>query len=224
MKYTIRGDRMPVLEVELQASEKMFTESGGMAWKTPNVSMETSTRGGVMKGIARAFAGESMFLTTFTCDQGTGMVSFASEFPGTILPLEVKGSTILAQRDAFMAGTDGVDVSIAFQKKLGASLFGGEGFILQKLTGNGTVFLEIAGHLTEFDLTEGQVIEVDPGYVGAFEASVNYDIERVKGIKNIFLSGEGLFLARLEGPGKVWLQSMPMSNFAHRLMRYLPKK
>jgi uncharacterized protein (TIGR00266 family) len=225
MKAKIRGDLLPILDVELSKGESMFTETGGMAWMSSNISMETNAKGGIMQSIGRAFAHESIFMTTYTCDEGTGIISFCSEFPGKIVKHVLKqGESLICQKDAFMAGTTGINVKAEFVKKLGAAFFGGEGFFLQRVMGPGTVYLEFPGEMTEYTLKPGQRLKVDPGYIGAFEPSVKYDIARVKGIKNIFLSGEGLFVASLEGPGKIWLQSMPLSNLAKKIYPYLPKK
>lgn len=203
----------------------MFTELGGMAWKTPNISMKTNTKGGLMKGVKRMFSGESLFMTTYTCDSGTGLVSFCTEFPGRIVELDLKeGESIICQKDAFMVGQSTLDLDTTITKNLGAGFFGGEGFFLQKITGPGKVFLELAGEITEYTLEEGQALQVDTGYLAAFQPSVKYTIERVKGIKNILLSGEGLFLASLQGPGKVYLQSMPMKQLARKISRYIIKR
>jgi len=225
MKYTIRGKDMPIVDVELKAGESLYTESGGMAWKSPNVSMDSSVRGGVGGALGRMFTGESLFLVTYACTEGTGTVSFCCEMPGNILDLDITpDNPIICQRDAFMAAEPTVELTVEFTKRLGAGFFGGEGFILQKLTGSGKAFLEFSGELTEYKLKEGQSLEIDPGYVGAFEHTVTYDIRRVEGIKNMLFSGEGLFLAVLEGPGTVWLQSMPLQNLAAKLHRYMPRK
>jgi uncharacterized protein (TIGR00266 family) len=225
MKYTIRGENLPILDVELEKGESMFTELGGMAWKTPNISMQTNTRGGITKGIRRMFSGESLFMTTYTCEEGRGMVSFCTEFPGRIVYLDLKNNeSIICQKDAFMVAEHGVDVDTTFTKSLGAGFFGGEGFFLQKLTGPGKTFLELAGEITEYTLEEGQSLQVDTGYLAAFEPTVNYKIERVKGIKNMLFSGEGLFLASLQGPGKIYLQSMPIKQLAKKIARSLPGK
>ena len=225
MKYDIRGTTMQTVDVWLEAGEAMYTESGGMCWMTSNMSMSTSGKGGLLKGLGRMMSGESFFLTTYTCDEGSGMVTFASEFPGKILPFELaEGQSIICQKDAFMAAEPTVELSMHFRKKLGAGFFGGEGFILQKLTGPGTVFLEISGELTEYDLKEGQTMKIDQSHLGAMDPTVNFDITRVKGLKNIFFSGEGLFLGTVTGPGKVWLQSMPLANIANKIASVLPSK
>lgn len=223
MQYTIRGDILPILDVQLNAGESLFSEAGGMAWMSPNINMESSTRGGLMKGLTRMVAGESLFMTTYACTSGTGIVSFCMETPGKIVPVQMQGDSLIVQRDAFMAGTQGVDVKMKFNKKIGAGFFGGEGFILQEVTGNGTAFLEITGEVTEYTLQKGQSLKIDPGYIGAFESSVSYDIARVKGVKNMLFGGEGIFLATLTGPGKIWLQGMPLMNLAAKLSRYIPR-
>lgn len=222
MEYKIRGSTLPVLDVQLQEGETVYTEAGGMAWMSGNIEMSSNMKGGFMKSIKRAVSGESLFIVNYTCSKGNGVVTFTNEFPGQILPVDAS-NTLICQRDAFMAGEEGVDLDIELAK-IGAGLFGGEGLVLQKISGQGKAFLEIDGELTEYNLKEGQVLKVDPGYIGAFEKSVDYDINRVKGIKNMFFGGEGIFLATLTGPGKVWLQSMPVADLAKKLIPYLPEK
>ena len=225
MKFKMRGTTLQVLDVELNKGESMFTESGGMAWMSPNMSMVTNTRGGLLKGIARKFAGESLFLTTYTCDEGTGTISFNNEFPGKIMKFDLKeNKPITCQKDAFLCATSEAKLEATFHKKIGAGFFGGEGFILQKLTGPGTAFIELDGEVTEYNLKKGQQLKVSIGHIGAFEDTVEYSIARVKGVKNMFFSGEGIFLATLTGPGKVWLQSMPIKNLARKLQKYMVKK
>ena len=225
MKYEIRGTTLQVADIELDMGESMYTESGGMAWMSPNMDMQTDTKGGLMKGLGRMMAGESLFMTTYTCNSGTGTISFASEFPGKIIPMELsEGEEIIAQRDAFMCAESSVNLAMHFRKKLGAGLFGGEGFVMQKITGPGTTFIELAGEITKYDLEADQVLKVDTGHIGMFQPTVNFDIARVKGAKNMFFGGEGLFLATLRGPGSVWLQSMPVSNLAMKIAKYIPSK
>jgi len=225
MEYDIRGTVMQTVDIWLEKGESVYTERGGMAWMSPNIAMETSGKGGILKGLGRMMAGESFFLTTYTCQDGRGLVAFASEFPGKVLPFELQeGQSIICQKDAFMVAQSGVDLSMHFRKKLGAGFFGGEGFILQKLTGPGTVFVEIAGEITEYDLKEGQTLKIDQGHLAIMDPTVEFDITRVHGLKNIFFSGEGLFLATLKGPGKVWLQSMPLANLVNKIMSRLPSK
>ena len=225
MKHKIRGTTLQVLDIQLEKGESMYTESGGMAWMSSNVNMETNVKGGLFKGIGRIFGGESLFLTTYSCEKGTGLIAFTNEFPGKILTFDLKeGESLICQKDAFMCAETTVDLSIHFRKKLGAGFFGGEGFIMQKLTGPGKVFLEIEGEITQYELKDGQMLKIDPGHIALFEPSVKYDIARVRGFRNIFFGGEGLFLATITGPGKLWLQSMPLPNLAKKLGVYIPKK
>jgi len=223
MEYYITGEVMQTLDIRLQPGESIYTESGGMAWMTGDIEMSTDTRGGLLKGLGRSLAGESLFMTTYRCRSGAGMVVFTPESPGKILALDLaSGQSMICQKDAFMCAVDSVALEMHFRKRLGAGLFGGEGFVLQKLTGPGVAFVEIAGELREYILQPGQMMKVDPGHIALYEPTVDYDIERVKGVKNILFGGEGLFLATLRGPGKIWLQSMPLSNLAGKLARYMP--
>ncbi|NOQ55606.1 MAG: TIGR00266 family protein [Nanohaloarchaea archaeon] len=224
MEYKVRGTVMQVLDLKLNDGESVYTEKGGMSWMSPNITMQTNAKGGVLKGVGRLFSGESFFMTTYTSSGGPAELAFSSEFPGKILPMTLsEGKNIICQRDSFMVAEETVNLSVAFQKKLGAAIFGGEGFILQKLSGTGTAFLEVAGELTEYDLKPGQTLKVDPGHIAFFEESVKYNIGRIKGLKNMVFGGEGIFLADLEGPGKVWLQSMPLSKLAQKLSQYMIK-
>lgn len=225
MEYKIHGTVMQTLDVHLGQGESVYTESGGMAWMRGNIEMSTGTKGGVMAGLGRALSGESLFMTTYTCKGPNGLIVFTPEFPGKVLDVQLaSGQSLICQKDAFMCAQDAVKLEMHFRKKLGAGLFGGEGFILQKVTGPGTAFIEIPGEVREYDLEAGAVMQVDPGHIAMFEPSVTYDLSRVKGLKNIFFSGEGLFLASLKGPGKVWLQSLPLANLAAKLARYMPTK
>jgi uncharacterized protein (TIGR00266 family) len=225
MEYKIEGTVMQLLEIQLNQGEAMFTESGGMSWMTDGIDMSTNTRGGLMSGLGRALAGESLFMTTYTCTGRNGRIIFTPELPGKILPIELAaGQELICQKDAFMCAQTSVEMKIHFRKNLGAGLFGGEGFILQKITGPGTAFLEISGEVKEYSLPAGARIKIDPGHIAAFEPTVKYEVEMVKGIKNIFFSGEGLFLATLTGPGRVWLQTMPIANLARRIAVYIPNK
>lgn len=225
MDYKIHGTVMQTLDIHLKQGESIYTESGGMAWMRGNIAMETNTRGGVMAGVGRALAGESLFMTTYTCQSPDGLIVFTPEVPGKVLDIQLTpGQSLICQKDSFMCAQDTVKLEMHFRKKLGAGLFGGEGFILQKITGPGIAFIEIPGDVREYDLTAGAVMRVDPGHIAMFEPTVTYDISRVKGLKNIFFSGEGLFLASLTGPGKVWMQSLPLANLAAKLARYLPTK
>jgi uncharacterized protein (TIGR00266 family) len=223
MQYEIKGDVMPMLEVTIQQGEAIYTESGGMAWMTEGIDMATSGRGGIGKMLGRALAGESLFLTTYTCRAPRATIVFTPEAPGHILPVPLQaGHSIIAQKDAFMCAEDSVTLEMHFRKRLGAGLFGGEGFILQKLTGPGMAFVEIAGEVRQYQLQAGQVMKVDPGHIAMYEPTVDYDVQMVKGVTNMLFGGEGLFLATLRGPGRVWLQTMPLANLAASIRRYIP--
>jgi uncharacterized protein (TIGR00266 family) len=223
ISYRIDGTTMQVVTIQLQQGEIVYSESGGMSWMTDNVEMKTNTGGGIGKMLKRAFSGESLFITDYYVNRGTGIVAFANEFPGKIIPFHLSdGQSIIMQKDSFMAAEKSVDLEIHFRRKLGAGFFGGEGFIMQKATGPGLVFCEVDGEVVEYNLQAGQVLKVDTGHVAVFEPSVQFDVSIVKGFRNILLGGEGLFLARLEGPGKVWLQTMPMLNLAKKILQYAP--
>lgn len=225
MKYEIKGGNLPVVTVTLDNGESMFTESGGMSWMSENIRMETNTKGGVLKGLRRSLAGDSLFMTTYTAEQGNSQISFCSSYPGEIKALTLqKGQSIICQKHSFLAGESGLDVDMYFKKNIGVGFFGGEGFILQRLSGPGTAFIEMDGAMVEYDLAPGEVIKIDQGHIGMFEESVGFDIQAVKGMKNIFLSGEGLFLATLKGPGKVWLQTMPLSRLVQLVASSLPPR
>ncbi|MDJ0661279.1 MAG: TIGR00266 family protein [Crocosphaera sp.] len=225
MQYKIHGTLMQILETHLMMGESIYTESGGMAWMKGDIEMKTNTRGGFMAGIGRALAGESFFMTSYYCHSGQGMVAFTMEVPGTILDFQLMpGQSLICQRDAFMCAEETVKLELHFRKKLGSGLFGGEGFILQRITGPGKAFLEIPGEMKSYELNAGETVLVDPGHIALFEPTVNFEIETVKGIRNVLFSGEGLFLAKLTGPGKVWLQSMPLTNLAAKLAKYIPSK
>ena len=223
MRYEIHGTTMQSLDVHLDAGESMYTESGGMAWMRGNVEMNTNTKGGLMAGLGRKLAGESLFMTTYTSKEPDALVVFTPEAPGKVMDFRLEaGQSLICQKDAFMCAEDSVKLEMHFRKKLGAGFFGGEGFILQKVTGPGAVFLEIPGEIREYTLSPGQVMRVDPGHIAFFEPTIDYDIERVKGLTNILFGGEGLFLATMSGSGKLWLQTMPLTNLAAKLAKYLP--
>lgn len=225
MRYEILGTLLQSVDVHLSQGESIYTESGGMAWMRGDIEMKTSTKGGLMAGLGRKLAGESLFMTTYTCRSGEGLVVFTPEAPGKVLDFQLgAGQSLICQKDAFMCAEASVKLEMHFRKKLGAGLFGGEGFILQKVTGPGIVFLEIPGEVREYTLVAGETMQVDPGHIALFEPTVNYDIATVKGVANILFSGEGLFLAKLRGPGRIWLQSLPLSNLAGKLARYMPTK
>ena len=223
MQYQIKGDTLPVVICQLEAGETMITERGSMSWMSPNMKMETSTNGGVGKAFGRMFAGEAMFQNRYTAQGGHGMIAFASSFPGSIKVFEVgPGQEYVLQKSAFLASEASVELSIHFQKKIASGLFGGEGFIMQKVSGQGTVFAEFDGHVVEYELRADQQIVVDTGYLAAMSASCGIEIQSVPGIKNMVFGGEGLFNTVITGPGHVWLQTMPLSNVAGVLRPYFP--
>lgn len=225
MKYSILGTTMPAVEVTLSSGEGMYTQSGGMAWMTEGIDMDTNTRGGIMKGIGRMFTGESFFMATYKATREGAIVAFASTVPGEIVPIDISSNGgVICQKNAFLCAEETVELKAVFTKKFSSGLFGGEGFILQDISGSGTVFLEIDGNKIEKDLAPGEKILVDTGNVVAFERSVQYEVETVKGLKNIFLGGEGLFLTKLTGPGKVILQTQNFNEFAGRIMKMIPSK
>lgn len=218
MNTQITGDFLPVVTWNLNKGEKVLSESGGMSWMTDGMKMETSTNGGIMKGIGRAFAGESIFMNIYTAEQDNQEIAFASCFPGQILEFNLEDyGTIIAQKRAFLCSEMTVDISMHFRKKLGAGFFGGEGFIMQKLTGSGKAFLEVDGNVTQKELKAGETLKVDNGYVVAMTKDVDLSIDTIKGLKNIVFGGEGLFITTLKGPGTVWLQSMPIAKLASML-------
>lgn len=223
MKYEIIGGQLPVVSCTMDAGEEMITEAGGMCWMDEGFEMNTNTNGGVLKGLARAFSGESIFMTTYKCGKDNSVVAFGSSFPGEILPVKFDGTkTLIAQKNAFLASEKTINLQTHFHKKLGSGFFGGEGFILQKLSGTGMAFLEIDGELLERELKPGETIKVDQGYIACFEETVDFDITTIKGLKNKFFSGEGFFVATLTGPGKVWLQTMPFSVLADKIITRIP--
>ena len=223
MQYKIYGTTMQMVEAYLNSGESIYTESGGMAWMKGEIEMTTNTKGGLMAGLGRALSGESLFMTTYTCRSPQGMVVFTPEAPGKVLDFQLApGQSLICQKDAFMCAENSVKLEMHFRKKLGAGFFGGEGFILQRVTGPGVVFLEIPGEVREYTLNAGEIMQVDPGHIALFEPTVSFDISMVKGLRNILFSGEGLFLAKLAGPGRIWLQSLPLSNLAAKIAQYLP--
>ena len=222
MEYEIKGGAFPIVICTLQKGETMKNETGAMAFMTSDMKMETSTGGGLLKGLGRALAGDTLFLNFFTAQSDNEQIGFSACKQKKIMSIKLDGSnTIIGQKNAFLAAEDSVDVDIFFKKKLGAGLFGGEGFVLQKFSGNGMLFIEIDGEVIEKELQPGEKLLLDPGHIAAMDESIDFDIERVKGAKNI-LFGEGLFFAKLTGPGKVWIQTMPISKLAAALIPFLP--
>ena len=222
MKYEIHGDTLPVVICQLDAGETMITEGGAMSWMSPNMKMETTSNGGLGKALGRMFAGEKLFQNRYTAQGGPGHIAFASSFPGSIRAFEIApGKEYIFQKKTFLAGESGVDLSICFQKKLGSGLFGGEGFILQKVSGKGTVFAEFDGHVVEYDLAPGQQIVLDTGYLAAMDATCSIDVQTVPGLKNMLLGGEGIFHTVVTGPGHIWLQTMPIYSVAQAINPYI---
>ncbi|MEZ4728891.1 MAG: TIGR00266 family protein [Caldilineaceae bacterium] len=215
LTYQIEGTLLPVLLVTLTPGQRIYSSSGGMSWMTQQVEMETNTGGGLGRMFKRALSGESLFIVDYYVNGGTGEVAFASEFPGKIVPLSLaNGEQIIVQKDSFMCAEKNVEVDMHFRERLGSGFFGGEGFILQKLTGPGMAFVNFDGEIVEKTLAPGEVLRVDTGHVAMFEPTVDFDVEIIKGFKNILLGGEGLFLATLRGLGKVYLQSIPLTKLA----------
>ena len=224
MKYDIVGTPLPVVICNLAPGEKMITEKGAMSWMTPNMQMET-TAGGLGGAFSKMFSGESMFQNIYTCMGGEGMIAFASSFPGTIIPFDITpGNDMIVQKSGFLASEPGVQLSIHFQKRLGAGLFGGEGFIMQRLSGQGTAFVEVDGSVINYNLAPGQQMIIDTGYLVAMDASVHMDIQSVAGLKNKLLGGEGFFNTVVTGPGRIWLQTMPISQVAGVVAGYIPAR
>ena len=222
IRYEIEGGNLPVVICYPEAGQTLCSENGAMSWMSPNMRMDTNTGGGLKKMFGRMFSGESLFLNEYTAENGSGMIAFASSFPGSIIPYHVTpGNGIIVQKRGFLAMEKGLELSVYLQKKLGKGLFGGEGFIMQRICGNGMVFLEIDGHCKQYDLAAGQSIIVDTGYLAAMSETCTMDIQTVRGAKNIFLGGEGLFHTCITGPGRVYIQSMPVINMAQRLTPYL---
>ncbi len=222
MRYSIEGEPFPVVICDLEAGEEMITESGAMSWMSNNMNMATQG-GGLGKMFGRMVSGETIFLNRYTATGEPGMIAFAASFPGSIRAYEIGvGKEIIAQKRAFLAATSGVELSIAFQKKVGSGFFGGEGFIMQKLSGNGMAFLEFDGYVKEYTLQPGQQMIIDTGYLAAMENTCSIDIQMIKGVKNVLFGGEGLFNTVLTGPGRIWIQSMPIPQLASTLVPYLP--
>ena len=223
MQYSIEGEPLPVVICQLSDGETMITERGAMSWMSPNMRMET-VGGGLGKMFGRAFSGESMFQNHYTA-VGNGLIAFASSFPGSIKAFEITpGNELICQKSAFLASTSGVELSIFFNKKVGSGLFGGEGFIMQKLSGNGLAFVEFDGYIKEYVLQPGQSMVLDTGYLAAMTNTCTMEIQSVPGLKNKFFGGEGFFNTVVTGPGRIWIQSMPISAMAGSLMSFLPGK
>ncbi|MDL2257772.1 TIGR00266 family protein [Eubacteriales bacterium OttesenSCG-928-K08] len=225
MQYEIFGGNLPAVEIKLDAGEAIYTESGGMSWMTESISMETNAKGGLMKGLGRMLTGDSFFMCTYRAGRPGDTIVIASSFPGHILPLDVSGGKeYICQKDSFLCAQPGVELSVEVVKGLKGGFFGGEGFLLQRLRGNGLAFVEIDGSCREITLAPGERLKVDTSHVAVYESTVKYSAEMVKGFKNVLFGGEGLFLTTVEGPGKVWLQTMTMPNFASKIVPFISKK
>ena len=224
IKYEIEGGSLPVVICYPEMGQTLCTQSGAMSWMSPNMQMQTNSGGGIKKALGRLFSGDSIFMNEYTPQGGNGMIAFASSFPGSIIPFEItNGNGIIVQKSGFLAMEKGLNLSVFFQKSLGRGFFGGEGFIMQRISGEGTAFVEIDGYCKEYTLAAGESIIVDTGYLAAMSETCTMDIQTVKGIKNALFGGEGLFNTRITGPGKVYIQSMPIINTAQRLIPYLPQ-
>jgi uncharacterized protein (TIGR00266 family) len=223
LRFEVFGGNLPAVAIRLDAGESVYTQSGGMAWMDAGIRMDTNMKGGFMKGLGRMMSGESLFMATYTATAPGQEFVATSTMPGCILPLELRGNAIIAQRSSFLVAQPSIQLSAYVTRSFGAGLFGGEGFILQRITGMGYVFLEIDGSLKERVLAPGETIKVDTGHVAAFEESVQFQAEMVKGFKNVLFGGEGLFLSTLTGPGRVWLQSITLPGFAKEIYPFLPK-
>lgn len=223
MRYEIKGETLPVVICYLENGESMITERGSMSWMSPNMKMETTSNGGIGKALGRMFAGEAIFQNRYTAEGGNGMIAFASSFPGQVCAWDVTpGNEIIVQKAGFLAAEANVELSVFFQKKLGAGFFGGEGFIMQRLSGHGTAFLEFDGHVVEYNLQPGQQIVVDTGYLAAMDATCSMEIKTVPGLKNMVFGGEGVFNTLITGPGRIWLQTMPISGVAAEILKFMP--
>lgn len=224
MQYEIIGKTVPAVEVTLNRGESMYTQSGGMIWQTEGIEMKTDTRGGLLKGLGRMLSGESLFMATYSATADGAKIAFGSTVPGDVLPVDLAGTPgILAQKRAFLCAEDSVNVSVALTKKVSSGFFGGEGFILQEISGEGHVFLEVDGDPVVRELAHGEVLKVDTGNVVAFDKTVRYEVETVKGLGNIVFGGEGLFVTKLVGPGRVILQTQNFNDFAGRIIAMMPK-
>jgi len=229
MQHTITGTTMPVLQMQLSPGEKIVAEPGEFSWMTENIQLNTTTATagarGLFGAIGRALSGGGLFMTEYTAVGSAGMIAFAAKVPGSIHEVPIPpGHSYMIHKHGFLCATEGVQLAIGFQKSLGSGLFGGDGFVMQRVTGPGTAFVELGGECVTYDLRAGDSILVHPGHVGMYQDSVNFDITMMRGIRNAFFGGDGLFIARLTGPGKVWLQSMTVPGLAHAIGPYLGKQ
>jgi uncharacterized protein (TIGR00266 family) len=224
MKYQINGTVMQTVSIDLTRGEQVYSQTSNMAWMTESIRMETDTGGGIMASIKRGLSGGGLFITNFTAEND-GHIAFAPRFPGTIMPVELKaGEALICRKETFLCAEKSVTFDIAWQGRLGAGFFAGQGFILQRVTGPGTVWLDLSGEVVVRDLAQGERLLVHAGHIGVQSPSVSVDIQMVKGFSNILFGGEGIFLATLQGPGRVWLQSMPIMHLAEEIARYMPQQ
>ncbi len=222
MKYQIVGEPLPAVICDLDAGESLITESGAMSWMTPNMKMETTSNGGIGKALGRMFSGDTLFQNRYTAQGGQGQIAFASSFPGSIKAVEISPSSeLIVQKKAFLASESSVELSVFFQKKIGAGFFGGEGFIMQKLSGHGTAFIEIDGYAVEYTLQAGQSMIIDTGYLATMDATCSMEIVSVPGVKNMLFGGEGVFNTVVKGPGKILLQTMPVNVVASAINPFI---
>lgn len=222
MKYSIVGEPLPVVICDVEAGETLITESGAMSWMSPNMKMETTSNGGLGKALGRMFSGDTLFQNRYTAQGGPGQIAFASSFPGSIKAVDIApGKDMIVQKKAFLASESSVELSIFFQKKIGAGLFGGEGFIMQRLSGNGTAFIEINGYAVEYNLQAGQSMVIDTGYIAAMDPTCSMEIVSVPGVKNMLFGGEGIFNTVVKGPGKIILQTMPINAVAGAIQPFI---
>jgi uncharacterized protein (TIGR00266 family) len=228
MQSSIVGTTMPVLEFVLEPTESLISEAGELSWMSSSIQMTTHTQlgggGGILGALKRVAGGGTLFMTEYRAIGARGELAFATQLPGHIVPVEVSaGHEYMIHRHGFLCATPQIQIGVGFQQSLGAGIFGGDGFLLQHLSGQGTAWLELSGELVVKDLQPGETLRVHPGHVGAFQSSVSFQIMTVPGIKNVIFGGDGLFLAALTGPGRIWLQTLPISKLAHKLMEYMPR-
>jgi uncharacterized protein (TIGR00266 family) len=223
MRYDISGTVMQTVSIDLAAGEQVYSQTAAMAWMTDNIAMDTHTGGGLFAGLRRAMSGGSLFITDFTAQGAPGQIAFASRFPGKIVPMALAaGQSLICRKETFLCAEKSVTLEIAWQQRFGAGLFAGEGFILQRVTGPGTAFLDLSGEVIEKTLRPGERLLVSAGHIGMQDPSVETDIQMVRGFRNFLFGGEGLFLATMTGPGRIWLQSMPIMNLAEEIFRHMP--
>ena len=222
MNYKIIGDNLQIVEIELEPGESVYSESGTMKYMSESITMDTNTKGGLLKGLKRSISGDTLFITNFKSEDKKGIVAFGGTFPGKIIPLEMQGKSYICQGSSFLCAQNDVDVDLSIQKKLSSAVFGGEGFLLQKISGNGTAFIAACGDVAEFNLQPGEVLKVSTSNAVLWGDTIQYEIQRIKGVKNMLFGGEGLFVTILRGPGKVIVQSMTPRDLAFAIYELIP--